>query len=278
MSKFVSGYVSITGKPNVGKSTLMNAIFKRKVSIVSYKPQTTRNMIKNLYNDVNSSIMFLDTPGYHDPNNKLDTFLNSEIKASYKISNCALLLIDPTRDIDEEDKTVIKFLIDYNMENVILVITKNDLSSEKKNTKIIEQINSLIKVVDNITISSKNENDVNNLLSLIKKYIPVGKPLLEPTDDKDDFNVSEIIREQIIFNTKQELPYSTNVYVENKKYENNLLTINAVIVVEKESQKPIVIGAGGSMIKKIGTNARLELLNIYDCKINLKLFVKVEKD
>jgi GTP-binding protein Era len=273
-----SGYVVITGKPNVGKSTLMNAIFKRKVSIVSYKPQTTRNQIKALLNTEDSSIMFIDTPGYHESRNKLDTFLNSEIKGGYKMTNTAILLIDLTREIDDEDKKVIQILKEYKIENIILVLTKQDIASKKHIGKYSGQIKELINVKDVICISSKNDENVNELLNKIKEYLPDADPISEAADEDDSFVISEIVREQVIFNTQKEVPYSTAVYVESKKFEGGVFEINAVIVVEKESQKPIIIGKGGQMIKKIGTYARKELLEIYDCRVNLKLFVKVEKD
>ncbi|GMO15726.1 MAG: GTPase Era [Mycoplasmoidaceae bacterium] len=277
MKQYKTGYVAITGKPNVGKSTLINAVVKRKVAITSYKPQTTRNKIKALYNDTNSSIMFIDTPGYHKSMNKLDDHLNSEIKSSYKSVDCILLLIDPTRELDDEDYSVIKMISNYNINNVILVITKKDIS--KKNIdSYIENVKSKINIANEIHISSNMQETVSELLTLIKTKLPSSTKPLENIEDDDNFVISELIREQIIFNTKKEIPYSTLVYVENKKYENDIFEISAVIVVEKESQKPIIIGAGGQMIKKIGTLARKELLNIYACRINLKLFVKVEKD
>jgi GTP-binding protein Era len=256
---------------------LINTIVKRKVAITSYKPQTTRNKIKALYNDSDSSIMFIDTPGYHKSMNKLDDHLNSEIKSTYKVVDCVLLLIDPTRDLDEEDFTVIKMIKDFNVENVILVITKKDISG-KNVEKCINEVKTKIDISDIINISSLKNENIKELLDLIKTKLQTNTKPMEDILDDDNFIISELIREQIIFNTKKEVPYSTLVYVENKKFEKDLFDISAVIVVEKESQKPILIGAGGQMIKKIGTLARKELLNIYDCKINLKLFVKVEKD
>jgi GTP-binding protein Era len=276
--KLHSGYVTITGKPNVGKSTLVNTIFKHKVAIVSYKPQTTRNQIKALYSDNDSSIMFIDTPGYHETRNKLDLFLNSEIKTSYKSADLAILLIDLTREIDAEDLEVIKMLKDFNITNVILVLTKIDAAKKDNPEKYKNKIVELIDVKDTVTISSSKGENIDVLLKTIKKYLPLQSPINEKLDENDDFIISEIVREQIIYNTKQEVPYASGVFVEAKKFEKGLLDIHASIVVEKESQKPIIIGKGGTMIKKIGTLARKELLDIYDCKINLKLFVKVEKE
>jgi GTP-binding protein Era len=274
-----SGYVAITGKPNVGKSTFLNTLFNKKVSIVSPKPQTTRNKIETLYEQEDVSIVFIDTPGYHEARNKLDQFLNSQIKLSYKMADVVLLLVDLTRPIDEEDVQLIKIINDYQVKDVLLVLTKYDISSERVVNEYVNKIKSLIEIKSYLAISSKNITNINELINKVKTLLPETEHKLSITES-DNFLISEIIREQIIFNTKKEIPYSTGVYVELNTYDQHskLMNINAVIVVEKESQKPIIIGKGGSMIKKIGTNARKELLNYFDCKINLKLFVKVEKE
>jgi GTP-binding protein Era len=278
MKELKTGYVAIVGKPNVGKSTLINTIMKRKVSIISYKPQTTRNQIKALYNDDSSSIMFIDTPGYHPSRNKLDERMNNEIKGSYKLADCTLLLIDLTRQIDDEDRGIIKIIRDFHADHVILVLTKSDIAKKNIENKYVDEIKRMINIDDVLTISSLKVFNITLLLEIIKKYLNKTRQPLQENEDDDNFVISELIREQIIFNTKKEVPYSTYVYVESKKFENNIFEINAVIAVEKESQKPIMLGKGGQMIKKIGTMARKELLNIYDCRINLKLFVKVEKN
>jgi GTP-binding protein Era len=206
-------------------------------------------------------------------------FLNSQIKNSYKIADVVLLFIDLTRPIDDEDKEIIKLLKEYEVEKVILVLTKSDVSSVSKITNYETQIKNDINVLETVVISSKKQSNVDVLLNKIVDILPQGNKL-EQLYDNDNFVISEIIREQIIFNTKQELPYATGVYIESNNYDHiaKLLTIQAIILVEKESQKPIVIGKGGSMIKKIGTMARKELLDIFDTKINLKLFVKVQSE
>ncbi|MDR1991343.1 MAG: GTPase Era [Mycoplasmataceae bacterium] len=275
-----SGYVIITGKPNVGKSTLLNTIVTKKVAITSPKPQTTRNQIKVIYKKNDLQILFIDTPGWHQPKFKLDLFLNSEIRNSYKIADIVLLLIDLTRDITDEDQQVISIIKTYGIQNVILVLTKIDLSSAKKNASYTDLIKKYIDVADVVGISSKKNIGINKLLATIAERLNnnVNQPLNH--HDNDNFTISEIIREQVIFNTRQELPYATTVYVELNQYDHftNTLDIQAIIVVEKASQKPILIGHNGTMIKKIGITARKELMKIYDCKINLKLFVKVEKE
>lgn len=279
MNKF--GYVVITGKPNVGKSTLINSLLKRKVSITSYKPQTTRNLIKALYVDNNSKIVFLDTPGYHEPNNKLDQFLNSQIKLAYKQVNCALLLIDPTREFDAEDEAVIKLLKSFKIEKTILVFTKKDIASATKTLALTKKISELIDICSTIILSAKNNENLDQLINEIKKNIPDNDNDFDSSVNEDDnLLISELVREQIIYNTKQEIPYSCAVFIQGKTYDKktNFLNIQADIIVEKKSQIPILLGHGGTMIKKIGTNARKELLSIFDCKINLKLFVKCKED
>ncbi|MDR3330515.1 MAG: GTPase Era [Mycoplasmataceae bacterium] len=274
-----SGYVAITGKPNVGKSTFLNTILNKKVAITSPKPQTTRNQIHALFNYGDDKIQFVDTPGWHAPNFKLDLFLNSQIKSSYKIADIVLLFIDLSRPIDEEDKQIIKLIKEYEVKNVFLVLTKSDLSNPTKAQSYEQQIKTDIDVVDTFLISSKKQENIKPLLDKIVTVLPNGNKL-EQIYENDNFTISEIIREQIIFNTKQELPYATGVYIESNNYDPvvKMLTIQAIILVEKESQKPIVIGKGGSMIKKIGIMARKELLNVFDTKINLKLFVKVQSE
>jgi GTP-binding protein Era len=209
----------------------------------------------------------------------LDLFLNAQIKNSYKIANVTLLLIDLTRPLDEEDRQVISVINEYQIKQVILVLTKADLSSERKINEYKNQVTKLISPCEIIAISSKKSTGLAELLSMLAKHLPIADLDLIHHEN-DNFTISETIREQIIFNTKQELPYATSVYVELNQYDKltNTLNIQAVIVVEKESQKPIVIGKNGSMIKKIGIMSRKELLQIYDSKINLKLFVKVQKE
>jgi GTP-binding protein Era len=277
--KLHTGFVAITGKPNVGKSTLINTLFKKKIAITSYKPQTTRNQIIDTYSDHTSSITFIDTPGYHDAHNKLDMFLNSEIKSSYKVADVVMLLIDLTRKIDEEDLQVIKIIKSYEVKKVLLVLTKSDLN-QKNIEPYKEEIKKLIDYDGVVVISSKTNTNLDEMLIQIKKMIPLTETVLSniATSDNDDFIIKEIVREQVIFHTKKEVPYATAIVIQEKTYNEGLLTIMADIVVERDSQKPIIIGAKGSMIKKIGTFARKELLEIFDCKINLKLFVKTVPD
>lgn len=270
--------VVITGKPNVGKSTLLNSIASKEVAIVTHKPQTTRNQINYKYSDNSCDINFMDTPGYHKPNNKLDMFLNSQIKNAYKLADVALLVIDLAREINDEDLTVIKLVQGFNVDKIILVLNKVDVVMNKDTIKEYEEkIKSLIKVDDVICISAKSRK-IESVISTIKQYLSDTIISLDETNG-DKFIISEIIREQLIINFKQEIPYAVCVSVNSLSYDKNenQLKIQADIIVEKDSQKPIIIGSNGVMIKKIGSDSRRKLLTIYDCRVDLRLFVVVKK-
>ena len=273
------GTVVITGKPNVGKSTLINAIAKNEVAIISKKPQTTRNQINYIYKDDKNEIAFIDTPGFHFSRNKLDDYLNLQIKNSYRYANIALLMVDLTRNINDEDLEVIKMLKNFGVNHVILVFNKIDSYKKLEIQAYKNRIKQLIKVNDEIQISALKGINLNLLIQTIGKYLS-NDPIILKETNSDNFIISEIIREQIIKNLYQELPYASCICIKKKNYDQkkNVFEIYADIAVEKESQKPIVIGHGGSMIKKIGTCARKKLNNFYDCKIILHLFVIVKNN
>lgn len=278
--KIKTGTVVITGKPNVGKSTLINTIANKLIAITSPKPQTTRNKIKFTYNDDKNKIAFIDTPGYHIPNNKLDMFLNSEIKNAYKLADIALLVIDLTREIDQEDIEVINIIKSYNVKKVILVLNKIDVAKQDIDQKYETKVKELIEISQVIKICANKIESVKEVIDTIHNHLDDNNDLVEDVEIADNFFISEIIREQIIFNFKQEVPYATCIAIRKKNYDpnTNVFEIYADIVVEKESQKPIIIGAKGQMIKKIGTKSREKLLEFYDCKIVLHLFVVTKKD
>ena len=278
--KIKTGTVVITGKPNVGKSTLINTIANKLIAITSPKPQTTRNKIKFTYNDDKNKIAFIDTPGYHIPNNKLDMFLNSEIKNAYKLADIALLVIDLTREIDQEDIEVINIIKSYNVKKVILVLNKIDVAKQSIDQKYEAKVKELIEISQVIKICANKIESVKEVIDTIHNNLDDNNDLVEDVEIADNFFISEIIREQIIFNFKQEVPYATCIAIRKKNYDpnTNVFEIYADIVVEKESQKPIIIGAKGQMIKKIGTKSREKLLEFYDCKIVLHLFVVTKKD
>ncbi|GAA5414349.1 GTPase Era [Ureaplasma ceti] len=277
------GNIAIVGKPNVGKSTLINAIFNEKISIVNQKPQTTRDKIDAVYNRGEFYLTFMDTPGFHVPRNKLDVFLNSQAKASLKEANVVYFLTDITRPIDDEDLDLLNFVKDYGVENIILVITKAETSTQDKIDERIFDWKAHADFKESIIISALHKINIDKLLNITKPFLDYQDVYVnenESTLQEDNFLVKEIVREQCLNLLNKEVPYGVAVMVESASYnaETNVYNIDAAIVVEKDSQKAIVIGKSGSMIKKIGTAARQQLLEIYDSKINLKLFVKVDKD
>ncbi|MEG1150723.1 MAG: GTPase Era [Malacoplasma sp.] len=282
----IFGNVIISGKPNVGKSTLINAIFNKKVSIVSRKPQTTRNQINKLFVTDKYSIMFYDTPGYHTPKNKLDLFLNYEVRKSLKIQDITLFLFDPTRERDNEDDVLLSELKKYKISKIILVVTKIDLVNFTDEIKQkIEMLAIEINAFKTIYISSLNDKDIQKLLALIVENLDDIEELdvhqlNNMENDNDKILISDTIREVIINNFRDEIPYSVGVKIESFNYEieKKLFKIFAFIIVEKESQKPILIGKKGLMIKKIGMLSRAELETIYDSKIFLSLNVKVKEN
>lgn len=279
------GVISIVGKPNVGKSTLLNGIFKKDIVIATYKPQTTRNMIEVSYKDKDAIINFIDTPGIHKPKNKLDHFLNSEAKRALKISDITLFLFDSSRPFDEEDAECLKVLKDFNVENVYLIINKIDLLKNDELNTIEKELFEKYDFKKVFKISATSQKDIDFLITELKEDINEYEGneeeirLLEK-EVSDKFFISEIIRELIIKNYRQEIPYGVAVVIDEMKYDEtkNLLQIKYSIIVEKESQKPIIIGRGGNAMKKINIQLREKLSEYYDCKIFTSSEVKIKKD
>lgn len=270
--------VSIVGLPNAGKSTFLNKVMGKKVAITSYKPQTTRNQIRSIYTDKRIKILFCDTPGFHEPKNKLDSFLNSQVKQTFKQSDLVLLLIDASRDNVQDNKILIDVINSYKVQNLLVVFTKKDLVKEIDIDKKLEMYG--LQKCKYIVVDNNNLQDVNNVISYIYDIVPDGTIIEINEPENDDFLIKETIREQALRILKQEVPHALAIIIDSKKWdaEKNIFYIDASLIVEKESQKPIVIGAGGKMIKLIGTKSRIELLKFFNCKIVLKLFVKVKQD
>ena len=278
------GVVSIVGKPNVGKSTLINTIFNKEVVISSSKPQTTRNKIQIVYKDEDSEILFSDTPGYHNPKNKLDLFLNSQVKKSLKNTDVIVFMFDISRKFDDEDQKILDEIKKFKIKKIILVVNKIDLIPQQEIGLKIEIVKQQMDFDDVVLLSSKEKTNIDKLMSLLKSNLEeVDTDTFydqQSVEQKEEFFVSEIIRQVIINNFRQEIPYSVAVVVDKMDYDQskNLLSINYSIVVEKESQKPIIIGKGGNTIKKLGILIRAKLSEIYDCKLFLQSFVKVKKN
>ncbi|MGL4951915.1 MAG: GTPase Era [Mycoplasma sp.] len=275
--------VAILGKPNVGKSTTFNTIQTEAQAIVTYKPQTTRNFIcgKLTSKTEPKEIIFVDTPGFHNPNNKLDQFLNSEVKFILGNANLACFILDASRDINDEDERLLKHINNFDFDATILIVNKIDKVKNQAYKKMIDKVQELAKFDHIIEISALEKTNIDLLVETISKYC-----VHEDIDENlwklpsDEFVAKEIVRQSCLELLEKEVPYGINVIINNFKYteESGVLDIDADIYVEKESQKSIAIGKQGSMIKEIGIKSREALLAIYDCKVNLKLFIKVKKD
>ncbi len=273
--------VALFGKPNVGKSTIFNALQNNTYAIVTHKPQTTRDYISTKIETDKGLIVLLDTPGFHKPNNKLDMFLNSQVKYALKLANLTIYIADPTRPTDEEDKEILTYMSNLNDKQKLLIINKIDIASSEQIDNKINEINKVVNFDHVLKISALNKYGINELKDFIDSQCTYED--IEPSffaEPNDEFVVKEIIRETCLQNLQKEVPYGISVMVNRFNYdkETNKLLIDADLYVEKESQKGIVVGKGASMIKRIGTESRLKLLEIYDCKIDLRLYVKVKSD
>ncbi len=279
---FKTGFVTLIARPNVGKSTLLNKIAGQKIAITTPVAQTTRYQIKCIFTDENSQIIFIDTPGVHKPLNKLGEFLAEESKTSLEDSDVVLFLVDSKDEAGAGDKWIVENYLKTLEKPVIIVANKIDTApKEKLEYNIISYKKLFEKNLPVIKISAKTGKNLSVLLDKIKEYLPLGQKLY-PDDEITDQNmrsiVSEVIREKIILNTKDEIPHSVAVLVEEYKQTDTIDKIKAQIIVSAESQKGIIIGKKGAMLKKIGTEARLEIEEIAQNKVFLELFVKVKKN
>lgn len=277
------GFVAIIARPNVGKSTLLNRLIGQKIAITTPVAQTTRKNIKGIYSDNDSQIIFIDTPGIHKPLNKLGEALSEQSKSVLGDVDLILFLVDAKDEAGRGDKWIVENYLKDVKTPVLLVLNKvdliKDLAKRELNTYSYKSL--FEKPLDTVKVSAKTGRNIDDLIEKIKSYLPFGQKLYDE-DEVTDQNMreiaSEIIREKIIFATKDEIPHSVAVLIENYTEEENIDKISAQIIVSNESQKKILIGKGGSMIKKIGTNARVELEKIAEKKVFLELFVKVVKN
>lgn len=278
-----SGFVAIIARPNVGKSTLLNKIIGQKIAITTPVAQTTRKNIKGIYSDSDSQIVFIDTPGIHKPLNKLGEALSEQTKSVLEDVDLILFLVDANDPAGLGDKWIVENYLKEIKTPVLLVLNKvdmiKDLAKRELNTysyKVLFQ-----NPIDTVKVSAKTGRNIDDLIEKIKKFLPEGLKMYdedEVTDQTMRDIASEVIREKIIFSTKDEIPHSVAVIIENYKEEENIDRISAQIIVSNDSQKKILIGKAGSMLKKIGTAARLELEKIAQKKIFLELYVKVVKN
>ncbi|APE74390.1 GTPase Era [Spiroplasma citri] len=272
-----SGFVAIVGRPNVGKSTLLNTILNNKVAIVTAKAQTTRNRIQGIYNDQESQIVFMDTPGIHKAHNEMGKFMNKVALSATKAADVILFLAPANERIGDNDRYIIKALQERAIP-IVLVVTKIDLVSKGDLMVKIAEWEKIHQFTAVIPVSAVKHKNLETLLILLKTHLEVG-PQYYPddmlTDQPEKFLICEIIREKILLLTEDEIPHSVAIQIDKIEDQPQLLKIMASICVERDSQKGIIIGKQGRLIKKIGTQARLELEQILGTKIFLELFVKV---
>jgi len=278
---FKSGFVAISGRPNVGKSTLLNNIIKHKIAIMSPKAQTTRNTIHGVYNDEDTQIIFIDTPGVHKPHNKLGEIMNASAIGATRDVEAIIFLVSVSNEIGKGDEYLLNILKNQKIP-VLLVLNKIDLVSKEDIFLKIVEWKKMFDFDNIIPVSSKKGENVDKLLKIIKKMLPVG-PKYYPddviSDHPEEFIMAELIREKILFLTRDEIPHSIAVIIENiESKKNGKIDVNASIIVERDSQKAIIIGKGGSMIKNIGIMSRRDIEHLLGSKINLELFVRVEKN
>ena len=282
MNKSYCGYISIIGKPNVGKSTILNHILGKKISITSRKSQTTRNNILGIKTEGSKQMIFADTPGMHIKSPKvMNKVLNRSAESLIQDSDIILFVVQRLT-LDEQDLSVLKKLKEASSKVICVVNKVDQISDKNKLLPMMERLAQEYSFLDIIPIAAINNEGINELEELIKKYLPENEHIYGEegiqNSHKDLFMISELIREKIIRMLGDELPHDTFVQVELLENEEKLIKIHAVIYVVRDSQKQIVIGRGGSTLKKIGQQARIELEEYFDKKVFLKTWVKVKKN
>jgi GTP-binding protein Era len=276
---FHAGFVSVVGRPNVGKSTLVNRLVGQKIAIVSDKPQTTRNRILAVVNRPEGQIVLFDTPGIHKPMHRMNKRMVDTAVKSLGQVELAVWVIDITEPYGPGDRYV-REVLKKSGRPVILAINKIDRVPKPKILSVIDQYRSLLDYAEVVPISARDGENVDVLASLLVKYLPEGERLYPEdflTDLPERFFVAEMVREQILRLTREEIPYTTGVLIESFKEEEGLVRIEATIYAERESQKGILIGKGGSMLKEVGTAARRQIEEFLGTQIFLGLFVKVRE-
>ncbi len=279
---FKSGFIGIIGRPNAGKSTLFNTIVGDKISIITDKPQTTRNKITGIKNYPDAQLVFLDTPGMHKPKTPLNRAMVQTTRETIGSVDVLLMLVEANPRVHPQDLFLIESLAPV-QSPVILVINKIDLIEKKYLLPLIDQFRTLYDFQEIFPVSALKGEGIEALLEAVKEMLPEG-PRYYPDDIQTDaterFIAAEFIREKITLLTQQEVPYSTAVTIDvfKEDEEKNLIRISATIHVEKDSQKAIMIGKRGAMLKKIGTQARMDMETLFGARVYLELFVKVRKE
>ena len=278
---YKSGFVSIIGRPNVGKSTFLNRIIGQKIAIMSDKPQTTRNKIQGVYTENDSQVIFIDTPGIHKPKHKLGDFMVKMAQTTLKEVDIVLFMVNAVEGFGRGEEFIIEKLKETK-QPVFLVINKIDQVHPEQLLELIDQYRKLHDFAEIVPISALDGNNVEALIGTIKKYLPEGPqyyPDNQVTDHPERFIISELIREKVLHLTREEVPHSVAVVIDAiQKREGGAVYINATIVVERPSQKGIIIGKQGKMLKEVGKRARFDIEALLGSKVFLEVWVKVQKD
>lgn len=282
MKKFHSGFVSLIGRPNVGKSTLMNCLIGEKIAITSHKPQTTRNKITSILTQEDFQCVFLDTPGMHKPKSKLGEYMQRAAENTFNEVDLVLLLIEPTTEIPAQDQYVLERIKNVKTP-VVLVINKIDTVERDVLLEVIAAYSKLYDFAEVVPISAMKNRNTAELLAVIRKYLPEGPqyfPADMVTDQPERQIAAEIIREKALYLLQDEVPHGIAVEINSmkKRAEQDLVDVQATIYCERDSHKGIIIGKRGAMLKKIGSTARYDLQRLLGSPIYLELWVKVKKD
>ena len=277
---YKSGFVALIGRPNVGKSTLMNHLIGQKIAITSKKPQTTRKRIQTVYTSQEGQIVFLDTPGIHKAKNKLGEYMVHVAERTLNEVDVVLWLVEPSTFIGAGEQHIVEQL-KKTKTPVVLVINTSDTVKKGELLLCIAKYNELYPFADIVPVSARTGDNTDELLKVIMKYLPYGPQFYDEdtiTDQPERQIVAELIREKALHALNEEIPHGIAVSIESMKRRKKLMDIEATIICEKDSHKGIIIGKQGAMLKKIGSNARYEIERLLDCKVNLQLWVKVKRD
>lgn len=274
------GFVALAGRPNAGKSTLINSLIGEKVAIVSSKPQTTRSEIRGIYTDEECQIIFTDTPGIHKPKFRLESRMNKEAADAIQGVDLIYLVVDASVPYAKGDEFVLNMVKNTGLP-VFLVLNKMDKMKPEKIVKVIQQWQERYDFAEYFPLSAKFGRSFEDLVKTTRKYLPEGD-LLYPaemtSDGAENFRIAELIREKILTQTEDEVPHASAVLIENKEFKKDKVYIQAMILVERDSQKGIMIGKQGKMLKKIGSLAREDIEKLLGKKVFLELFVRVENE
>lgn len=280
-NSFKSGFVAIIGRPNVGKSTFMNRVIGQKIAIMSDKPQTTRNKIQGVLTEKDAQLVFIDTPGIHKPKHRLGDFMVKIAENTLNEVDAILFMINAKEGYGKGDQYILDRLQEVKRP-VYLIINKIDLIHPDELFPLIEKYKNKYDFEEVMPISALQGNNVINLLDILKKKLPEGPqyyPEDQVTDHPERFIIGELIREKVLQLTHEEIPHSIAVVIENiEKRESNAIFIQATIVTERSTQKGILIGKQGNMLKNIGKNARKDIESLLGSKVYLELWIKVKKD